>query len=216
MDEISGGHKAVARPVAIGGIAALALGAGATAGYAATHHTTTVPAHTAALTNTPSSNKPTPPTPKVAHGRLWWGLGLPGGMGPLGDMLHGSAVIAKSGGGSETVDVQRGTVTEVSSSSITVKSSDGYTFTYAVNSSTFVGASSKGISSVKTGDTVFVSAIASGHTATAASVLDATAIKDGRIAFGFRPGAFKNFRKDLPAGFPFPGGDAAVQAVPNS
>lgn len=205
----SSGRRAIARPVAIGGVAVLALAAGATAGYAATHHSTNVPAHTAALTNTPSSSNTGSSTPKVRHDHLRWGMGLPGiGLGALGDMLHGQAVLAKPGGGYQTMDVQRGAVTAVSSTSITVKSADGYSASYAVNNSTMVDAHSAGISSVKTGDTVFVAAIVSGHTATAVSVLDVSAIKSGRIAFGFH--VPKHLPKNLPALFPAPG------AAPNS
>jgi hypothetical protein len=49
-------------------------------------------------------------------------------------VLHGQVTIQKPGGGYETLDVQRGTVTAVSATSLTVKSTDGYTTTYAVTS----------------------------------------------------------------------------------
>ena len=110
----------------------------------------------------------------------------PFGMGPgTGGVVHGQVVVPKSGGGYQTLDIQRGTVTAVSSSSVTVKSSDGYTATYSVTSNTLVNAESAGIGSVKSGDSVFVTATVSGSTATAASVTDTSAIRAGRGAFGF-------------------------------
>lgn len=102
--------------------------------------------------------------------------------------MHGQIVVPKSGGGYQTLDVQRGTVTAVSSSSLTVKSSDGYSASYAVTSSTIVDAKSAGIGSVKTGDTVLVTATVRGSTATAANVTDMSAIKAGRAAAGFPAG----------------------------
>jgi hypothetical protein len=81
-------------------------------------------------------------------------------------------VAPKPGGGYRTIDTQRGTVTAVSGSSITVKSSDGYIKTYQVTSSTHVVARSGGIGTVKTGQTVSVLATVSGSSATAAQIVD--------------------------------------------
>jgi hypothetical protein len=85
--------------------------------------------------------------------------------------------VPKSGGGYQTIDTQRGSVTAVSGTSITVKSADGFTKTYQVTSSTNVDAERNGIGSVKTGHKVAVTAMASGGTAssgtaTAVSILD--------------------------------------------
>jgi len=93
--------------------------------------------------------------------------------------------VPKSGGGYQTLDVQSGTVTAVSTGSVTVKSDDGFTASYAVTSNTVVGAQSAGIGSVKKGDEIFVTATVSGSTATAATIIDLTAIKNGRASFGF-------------------------------
>jgi len=89
-------------------------------------------------------------------------------------------VVPKSGGGYQTVDVQRGQVTAVSSTSITVKSADGYSATYGVSSSTTVDAQSSGIGSVKVGDRVVLEATLSGGTATASHILDRTELKASR------------------------------------
>lgn len=66
--------------------------------------------------------------------------------------------------------VQNGTVTAVSATSLSVKSSDGYTATYVVNATTRVAAHASGITSLKKGDTVSVLATKSGSTLTAVRV----------------------------------------------
>jgi hypothetical protein len=177
------------RPAAVVGVAAVALVSGAGVGYAATHAGHSTATDTAAVaTPTPS------PSGKTGSGNMpaWRGpAGLPyrmgmglGGLG--GGVVHGQLTVPKSGGGYQTVDVQQGTVTAVTTTSITVKSADGYTASYAVTSKTVVDAESAGIGSVKKGDTVFVTATVSGSTATAASITDVTAVKAGRASFGFR------------------------------
>jgi hypothetical protein len=55
-----------------------------------------------------------------------------------------------------------GKVTAVSNTSITLRSADGYTHTYVVNSSTIVNAQRGGISSIKTGNEVVARATVSG------------------------------------------------------
>src|SRR5262249_55609671 len=105
--------------------------------------------------------------------------GRPGGgmgfaFGGLFGAVHGQFVVPKSGGGYQTIDTQRGSVTAVSATSITVKSADGFTKTYQVASSTNVDAQRDGIGSVKTGHQGAVTATVSGSTATAVSILDFT------------------------------------------
>jgi hypothetical protein len=99
-------------------------------------------------------------------------------------IVHGQAVVAKSGGGYQTVDYQRGTVTAASTTSITLKSSDGFTMSYAITDSTVVGAHRGGIGSVKAGDTASVVATVSGTKATAARVIDWTQLEHGHALFG--------------------------------
>jgi hypothetical protein len=177
------------RPAVVVGVAAVALAGGAGVGYAATH------AGSSTATDTSAVATPTPsPSGTTGSGNMpaWRGpAGLPYrmgmGLGVLGGgVVHGQLTVPKSGGGYQTVDVQQGTVTAVTSTSITVKSADGYSASYAVTSKTVVDAESAGIGSVKTGDTVFVTATVSGSTATAASITDVTAVKAGRASFGFR------------------------------
>jgi len=178
------------RAAPLAGVAALAL-VGAGVGLAATHSGSAKAADTAVVaasspTASPSKAPSKPATgPKGRH--RWFGV-LPFGVGPgfgLRGMVHGQFTAPKSGGGYQSVDVQRGTVSAVSVSSVTVKSADGFTTTYAVTSSTMVDAKASGIGSVKQGDTVFVTATVSGTTATAADVIDVTAVKAGRASFGF-------------------------------
>jgi hypothetical protein len=99
--------------------------------------------------------------------------------------LHGTMVLPKPGGGTVTVEIQNGRVTAVSRSSITLKSDDGFTRTYAVTSSTIVAARRDGIGSVQVGDQAWVTATASGGTVTAIRVGDLSQLRFGP---GDRPG----------------------------
>jgi hypothetical protein len=91
-------------------------------------------------------------------------------------VIHGQATVP-NGNGYETLAYQTGTVSTVSTSSITVKSADGFEQTYAVTSDTLVDAGRDGIGSVKQGDTVNVIATVSGSTSTARQINDVTNIQ---------------------------------------
>ena len=104
-------------------------------------------------------------------------------------ILHGQAVVAKRGGGYQTIDYQRGTVTAVSMGSISVKSTDGFTQTYAVTGSTIIGAQRGGIGSVATGNEVSVIATVSGKTLTAAKDHRLDAAPAQPLQFGLGSGA---------------------------
>jgi hypothetical protein len=176
------------------GVAVIALGGGGGLAYVAQHSASTAAADTStsAQSSTPSASPS--PSAHVWHGRFGGGLGGfgfggPGfGLGGLGGAIHGQVTEPKSGGGYQTLDIQRGSVTAVSSSSITVKSADGFTATYAVTSSTEVNAQAAGIATVKVGNTVEVVATVSNGKATAASIIDGTSIRASRGAFGFPVG----------------------------
>lgn len=75
-----------------------------------------------------------------------------------GDVLHGQVTVRNPNGGNELIDLQRGTVTKVGSGSITVRSSDGFTATYAASASLLNG--------VHTGEGVLLRATVSGAKAT--------------------------------------------------
>jgi hypothetical protein len=97
--------------------------------------------------------------------------------GGMFGVLHGQLVVAKPGGGDQTVDVQNGQVTKLSNTSITLKSSDGFTMSYVITSSTLVDAQRDGIGSVKVGNQASVLATVSGSTATATSIMDRTLVQ---------------------------------------
>ncbi len=115
------------------------------------------------------------------------GFGGPGGsLGALGGggIIHASYTIKDPKGTYETIDTQVGTAEDVSSSSLTVKSADGFSQTYDVTTSTIVDADYEGILSVKVGDTVSVQALADGTTVTAQRVQDVTQLQANRPAWG--------------------------------
>jgi hypothetical protein len=100
------------------------------------------------------------------------GFGRPGAAGAgLADALHGDFVVA-SGGRYATERLQTGTVTAVSATDITVRSTDGYVQTYVVGSATSVDQGADSISEVAKGNTVTIVAKVSGQTATASTIED--------------------------------------------
>ncbi|MEW9873621.1 hypothetical protein [Arthrobacter sp. HS15c] len=107
--------------------------------------------------------------------------------------LHSESVVKKADGTFETVLSQQGTVESVSETSVTVKSEDGYTQTYAVKAETKVikfpapaadGTPAKGddgkrlkpsdvtIAEIATGETVRVSGVKSGDSVTAKRIVE--------------------------------------------
>jgi hypothetical protein len=85
-----------------------------------------------------SSPSPSPVAPFGGPGRPGLGpdgmrMGLLGGIAGGGKLLHGEATIAKPGGGTDVVRFQNGVISAISGSTMTVKSTDGFTATYTVN-----------------------------------------------------------------------------------
>jgi hypothetical protein len=211
--ELRLGRASGARRLAIGtAVAVVALLGGAGVAYAASGSGATPAA--AGASPSPSASAKAPAPPPSAHCRMsvhgsaktstkcppfgrfpfrpfGFGPGGPGGIGGIGFPLgaggavHGQFVVPKTGGGYQTVDVQRGKVTAVSSTSLTVKSADGFSATYAVSSSTIVDAQRDEIGSVKDGNQVYVTATVSGSAATATSVSDLSLLKSKGGPFGF-------------------------------
>jgi len=101
--------------------------------------------------------------------------------------LHGQAVVAKPGGGYVTLAFQRGAITKLTASSMTVKSNDGFTQSFAITGSTVVSAGRDGIASVRTSDQAVVIATVSGGTATAVKIIDWTLLQHTHQQFGFGP-----------------------------
>lgn len=107
--------------------------------------------------------------------------------------LHGESVVKKADGTFETVLVQQGTVEAVNESSVTVKSEDGFTQSYAVNADTKIvkvpapaadGTPAKGddgkrlkpseatIKDIATGDSVRVAGVKNGSDVTARRIVE--------------------------------------------
>ena len=151
------GAKSAAAVVAVG---ALAVGGLAVTAAAADDATPSPSA---------SDNAAEPGTePGDRPGRGPGGHHGPGMGGPGGPAVHGELVVETEDGVYATVLVQRGEVTAVSATSITVKSADGFSKTYAVgaDSEIHVDGADAAIGDVKVGDTVGVRATVSGSTAT--------------------------------------------------
>jgi hypothetical protein len=112
----------------------------------------------------------------------WGGGGLGGGgldgvLGPnsnIDDILHAEVVLAKDGGGTQTVLVQKGVVTAVSGAEVTVKSADGFTTAFAVTGDTKVRADTDAIGSVAKDEQVLVVAPRAGDKQTATVLVDLT------------------------------------------
>ncbi len=122
------------------------------------------------------------------HGGFRGGGGGPMGGFGFGPALHSQAVIRTGTGTYSTVDTQVGAVTAVSSTSITVKSEDGFSKTYVVAADTLVNAARDGISTIKVGATVDVMATEAGSTATAKRIGDETLLDAARPPRPVKPG----------------------------
>lgn len=176
------------RPLTLVALAAVALAAGAGGAVIATSGSSS-PA-TAASASGQASASARPPyargsAPQAPGGRGGFsGGGFSGGGiggGSSGAPVHGTLVVPDSGG-YQTEDIQRGKVTAISSSSVTVVSTDKYTKTYQVNGSTSVNAGNGSLSAVKVGDQVSITATVHGSTATISSIIDLSRLGNG--AFG--------------------------------
>ncbi|MET8874221.1 hypothetical protein [Nocardia sp. NPDC004604] len=105
--------------------------------------------------------------------------GQPGqiGAGPGGAMtgppLHGQVVVSDGNGGYRTELTQTGTITALSSTSVTAKSADDYTQTYTITATT------TGATSVKVGDTVTIRGTQTDDTNTATAVGTTTGAPNG-------------------------------------
>jgi len=91
--------------------------------------------------------------------------------GPRG-ALHGEFVVPAGDDTFQTLAVQRGKVTAVSATSITLRSDDGYSATYAITGDTRVKAHGGGIESIVKASDVHVVAVRKGDRLTAQLVHD--------------------------------------------
>ncbi|WP_414943350.1 hypothetical protein [Amycolatopsis sp. cmx-11-32] len=116
-------------------------------------------------------------------------MGGPGGgrmiFGPDGgmprDALHGDFVVSDGKGGYRTERLQTGEITEISATSISLTSKDGYQQVYTIDSST------RKTGDPKTGEKVTVTAKVAGNTATATTIGQAGQNQRGQNG-GPRPG----------------------------
>jgi len=104
-------------------------------------------------------------------------LGLAGGLGGLGGgrkVLHGEATVQKPGGGTSVVRFQNGVISSISGSTMTVKSTDGYTATYTVDKTSRItlNGTDGTLSKLAKSDQVRVLAVQNGSSDVAKMVLD--------------------------------------------
>jgi hypothetical protein len=143
------------------GASVVALIGGIGAGIAAADPGTTSP------TPTPTASATAKDKPADKHRD-----GLPGRRALLARALHGEATLG--GEKHRVVAFQRGVVQEVSATSLSVKSEDGFTSTYVLNADTKVHkqGDKSTISAIKKGDHVRVLALKNGSTLTAKAIGD--------------------------------------------
>ena len=168
------------------GVITLGVLAGAGVAVAATS-SPGQPAATASPSPTPSPSA-RPQFPPNGQWRMVppggpFAFGGPSALGGLFGAVHGTVVVPKSGGGYQPIAFQNGKVTAVSSTSIALRSADGYSRTYRVTSSTLVNAQRDGIGSIKPGNQVTVTATVSGSTATATRIADVSQLQQGLHRF---------------------------------
>jgi hypothetical protein len=120
-------------------------------------------------TTTPTSPGATPSAPSSPHAHH----GVRRSQG--GAMEHGELTV-RTKTGDRVIDVQRGQVSAVSATSVTVRSTDGFTATYTVGSASKVRVrkNASTIANVHTGDNVAVAATKSGNTNTLRRLTDAS------------------------------------------
>jgi hypothetical protein len=169
-------------PLLLTGTAVLAVAAGSGIALAATSGPSS-----SVLASASSPSAATSSPAPAARGKACVRVATPRRVGELcrrqlglHGALHGTLVLPKRGGGTVTVEIQNGKVASVSQSSITLKSTDGFTKTYIVTASTIVDAQRDGISSVKTGDQVWLAATVSGGSVTAVRVRDISQLRSSR------------------------------------
>lgn len=114
----------------------------------------------------PAPTAPSPTAPSTAKAHQHRAL--------LDRVEHGEVTLSTKQG-DKVVDLQRGTVTAVSATSVTVRSTDGFTATYTVGSGTKVrkDKAASTIGNVADGDRVRVVATKTGNTDTATRIGDA-------------------------------------------
>jgi hypothetical protein len=148
------------RKIALGVAGVVAAGVLGTAGVAAATSSDSAPAPSASAA--PSSSAPSSDHPRAKRAKR----------ALIGRGMHGEWVVKGKDGKPVTLETIRGTVSAVSSSSVTVKAEDGFTATFATNSDTKVrGGGADSLGDVKAGAKAAVVGVKSGNTTTARTVL---------------------------------------------
>lgn len=160
------------RPVVTAGVAVVALVAAAAFGAAVAGGDDSPSSLPAAASSSSDENSGDEPRDRMDRFREWaeeHGPGMlrerghmfgPGfGHGLLGGALHGSYVAPAPDGGYRTVVVQRGEVTEVADTSLTVVSEDDFSTTYRIDEDTLVLGGSGGVGGIEVGDEVGVTGV---------------------------------------------------------
>ena len=161
-------------------IAAGLLGGGVLAGAVVSQLGT---ATAASPTPSPSPRAYGGPGAPMPYGGPMRGFGeRRGGLPPLGGpamgfggkVLHSEATVETPDGTTKVVVSQSGDITDVTDSTIAVKSSDGFDATYTIDKNTRISlnGSDGAMSSLKKGDTVRVFGTKSGSTSHANAVID--------------------------------------------
>ena len=154
-------------------VAGLAAGATGVALADNTPTTTVSPTPSASPSAAPKGDGARPKLPKGLRPGGRHGPGMLGG----GGALHGEFVVPDGNGGFRTMVVQRGEVTAVSKTEITVVSEDKFSTTYVVTADTLVNAARDGIATIKKGAKVNVAATKVGGKASAVHIGDQSARK---------------------------------------
>jgi hypothetical protein len=120
---------------------------------------------------TSTAAAPSTTAPGTTHGKQ----GRHGRARAIGGRVEHGRLTMRTKTGDEVVDVQRGQVTAVNATSVTVKSQDGFTATYAVGSAAKIRVKKQtaAMSGVHVGDRVGVTAVHSGSTDTVRRLADA-------------------------------------------
>ncbi len=102
--------------------------------------------------------------PATARSPLVADVGAVARPGGLGRIVRGDATLLKKDGTTMTVHFERGEITSVNASSVTVKGADGVSTTFSIGSDTRVRSQGKAIEagSLKSGDRVLAVGTASG------------------------------------------------------
>jgi hypothetical protein len=145
----------IPRIARLGAAGVLAVGAGV-AGVASA-------SATSGATPTASATATPPPQTRQAHSQHRGGM--------LRRALHGEFVVRQKAGFT-TMAVQRGVITELSVTSLTVRSLDGYSHAYAINDSTSLRAKGQATNrdALQTGERAVVMALKTGNRYTATRI----------------------------------------------